>query len=327
MARRRLLQRASAFAPFLFASTIVLTEAGCPKCAAPVGVFLYGYPCAYGPCELVRLDSVEGIEVSYAFEDGPLTPCDVASCGDDSGGCGSDPNGRYRVVAHDGERSWEATVDVTEYSCISGGAVVELTVGDPPPLPCLPVGDPVAPVVGTLTWQTEGLSGTGDFPEAPGGAEATSNTSLLLNEEMELFADDEVIVGVDAGGARWQLRLPVGDLRERGEGVFPLASDGRTLSAEFVGICGDAVCNAMGPVDARLSVELASGQGLPWPEIVSNDFVRRYRLTYDSGSVLADATASQGCEACGDLAISFDLTFERTSSDYRLIDDGSCAMQ
>lgn len=334
MAPRTFLQHASALAPVFFASAIFLGEAGCPKCAAPVAVTLYGYPCEYGPCERVQLDSVGEIELSYAFEGGPLTPCDTIYCGDDSGGCGSDPNGRYRVVAQDGEKSWETTAEVTEYSCIVGGAVVELTVGDPPPIRCLPVAEPVTPLAGTVTWQSEDFSGAADLPGNPAGAAAVSTATFFVlegdaleGEEPALFEDDEVLVSAEVGGARWQLRLPLGDLRERGVGTFPLAAEGDTLSAELEGICGNAVCSAFGPVEATLTVELAAGEGAPWPDIVTDDYVRRYRLSYDSSSVLSGATSSQGCEACGVLAIAFDLSFEHTSGDYGLVDDGSCAMQ
>lgn len=303
--------------PYLLSIGVLLSEVGCPKCAYPVQVEVYTYPCEYAPCDAQHTYDVS---LEYSFEGGPFLPCESGgSCGDDSGSCNADTNGTYRIVARSGADSAEVTTVVEEYSCITGGAKVELTLGG---VKCAPLGATVEPVGGTVDWEVGETAANISFPAGPSGLSVTSSAEVVPGVNNEVTSGDVVTVSLAGSDERWQLSFELGDLRALGVGQY----DVKAVSGDLFGVCAAmSRCTTEGDVEgATLIVEEAEGGALPWPDIVSEGFVRRYRLIYETDHVV-DSAVTADCEDCVAAgAIAVDLNFVRTENDYGLSDEGDC---
>ena len=308
-------------APYLLPVVVLFSEIGCPDCAYPVEVEVFAYACEYAPCEAKQTT----VSLEYSFEGGPFLPCDGTGCGDDSGSCGADTNGTYRIVARSGTQSAEATTVVEKYNCMSGGSAVTVTLGE---LKCPPRAEVVAPVGGTVTWDVGDTAGSAMFPDAASQLQVTSSAVLVQRETDEGRTGDQLAITLAEEGIRWELKFQLGDLRSLAVGEYEIGSEA-DLSGFFLGVCGPGGgCATQGDENgATLIVEEAVGGALPWPDIVTDDFYRRYRLLYQSVDLL-DNAVSTACQDCTvDTSISFDLTFIRSAKDYALDDDGNCSIE
>jgi hypothetical protein len=235
--------------PYLLSMLVLLSEVGCPKCEYPVQVEVLAYRCEYAPCEG---GAATDFTLEYSFEGGPFLPCDGTACGDDSGGCGADTDGTYRIVARSGTHSAEATTVVEEYSCISGGSAVTVTLGE---LKCPPRAEIVTPIGGTVTWDFGDTAGSATFPGDASPLQVTSSAVLLPQETDDGRTGDQVKISLAEEGIRWELTFELGDLRSLAAGEYEVGRDEADLSGFFLGVCGPGGgCNTHGDGDgARAS--------------------------------------------------------------------------
>lgn len=292
---------------------VLVGEAGCPKCAHPIEVQVIQLDCEYAPCE--PSEAVD-VELEYSLDGGPFTPCDGTSCGDDSGGCESETEGTYRII----ERSDEAaatTVVVDAYSCISGGAIATITIGRPK---CPPVVAPSVAVAGTITWNVAASSDSVTLPYPQSELLVSSVASLVPTESGGHDSVDSISVNV--GTAR--LTFELGDIRALGVGQYEL---GAGVAGTLGGVCATGCSTSGDETGATLFVEQAVGGPLPWPATVSDDFVRRYRLVYQTTDLVGDALDTDCSECTSLVSLSVDVTFERTALDYGLSQNGSCRVE
>lgn len=319
---------------FALAAGLSWVNLACPRCTWPVSVSLLTYACETSPCS--DRETVPGADyhLEWSLDGSDWQPCDGTWCGERSEGCGSDPNGTYRIVARRGQEAWETSVVVDDYSCTLGGATVELLVGDaPPPARCEPTAAKVYPVAGTVAWQMGDWGGTIDATAVAEQEAIQSNLDLWLAdpESDEISASERVLVTTGSGESFFAMTLFLDDLRDAQAGasfVVGLEDDG--MSTVLAHPCAPpSHCRATGDqTGATVTVDLAVGGPAPWPDLVTEDYVRRYRIRYEADDLLVSAASTLDCESCTEpLWLSLDLTFERTASAFGLEDDGVCLDQ
>jgi hypothetical protein len=288
-------------------------EAGCPKCAHPIEVQVIQLDCEYAPCEP---NEVASVDLEYSLDGGPFTPCDGTSCGDDSGGCDSETEGTYRIIERSDEEA-ATTVVVDAYSCISGGAIATITVGRPK---CPPVVAPSFAVAGAITWNVGAGSESVTLPSPQSENVVSSAASLVPTEA----GGHDSIDAISANVGPVHLTFELGDIRALGVGQYEL---GESVTGALGVVCATSCSTSGTATGATLFVEQAVGGPLPWPATVSDDFVRRYRLVYQTTDLVGDALDTD-CTGCTNLvSLSVDVTFERTALDYGLSQDGSCRVE
>ncbi|MBW2523835.1 MAG: hypothetical protein JRI23_06655 [Deltaproteobacteria bacterium] len=296
-----------------------------------MSVSLRTYACETSPCDEREAASKADYHLEWSLDGSDWQPCDGTLCGERSEGCGSDPNGTYRIVARRGQAAWETSIVVDDYSCTMGGATVELLVGDPPPPGrCEPTAEKVYPVAGTLAWQMGDWGATVDATTVAEQGAIQSNLDLWLAdpESNEVSAAERVLVTTGSGETFFAMTLFLDDLRAAQAGssfVVGLDNDGMTTLLAHP--CAPPNhCRARGDeAGATVTVDLAEGGPAPWPNLVTEDYVRRYRIRYEADDLLASAASTSDCEGCTEpLWLSFDLTFERRASEFALWDDGVC---
>ena len=288
-------------------------EAGCPKCAHPIEVQVVRLDCEYAPCE-----PSEGVDVDleYSLDGGPFTPCNGTSCGDDSGGCGTETEGPYRIVERSDDTA-AVTVVVDDYSCISGGATVTLTVGRPK---CSPTVARAVAIAGFVTWSIGESSDSVTLPD-PNAESLVGSTAILEPTEGGGHeSDDEIFINIGAT----QVIFRLGDIRTLGAGEYTLDAG---VAGSLSTLCSEPCTTSGDETGATLIVEQATGGPLPWPDLVTEDFVRRFRLVYQTADLVGDALETD-CSGCSTLAaLSVDVSFERTALDYDLSQTGYCRVE
>jgi hypothetical protein len=74
-----------------------------------------------------------------------------------------------------------------------------------------------------------------------------------------------------------------------------------------------------------VNVETATGSEAPYPQLVTSDFVRTFRLDFDTTSVQARDATGAACDFA--LALQVSLHFTQTAADYVYDADAPCVCQ
>jgi len=314
---------------------VLATNLGCPDCPPPVAVVFLEAACETSPCSDYVSVPNPGVRLEYSKDGGERRPCGMNTCAaEHSGGCGGSANGRYEVFAtYDNGVEVSDTVAVRDYSCTDGGGQVEFFVGELPPFPrCAPTAEPSTAVAGSATWGLEGWSSGIDVQMAEDGDLVQSTIELSLTGEGgdEVVAEERIRIARNEIDRALTVNIRLGDLRDAtvGETFVVGMADDFAFDVSFFHECvAEINCLTIDDVDG-VTVEVLEVEGgpAPYPAIVTDDYRIRYRLSFDRADVVAAAAdTSDGCATCdAPLSLAFDLTFERTASDFAVVEDADC---
>jgi len=212
------------------------------------------------------------------------------------------------------------------------------------PWPCPTVSlRPRTPVSGTVLWSVGEDSGNLTYPSGTpgayeeGGAVAggLGNTVRVDPDTQSFVLDDWIVMDPRTDATRLRADFHLGDPRDWEVGSHPierLYQDRRRPETfwEVRLYFDDTACKSCRSCEAFVNgvafeVLEAGGSLTPYPEVVSEDFRRRYRVRLDVHDLVGHRYEDGGPVECASRAsLVFDLTFERTSSDFLIEPDRFC---
>jgi hypothetical protein len=284
-------------------------------------------------------------QVLYSFEGDTFTACHATtqgtttwSCGDRQvGGCNDCiDEGTYVVRVIDGlGDTHEQIVEVVDESgvCARGG-VIAIDVSIPS---CAPGPIRLSAVAGMFTWSGPAGSGSFTYPADDEAAPVTAEITFVAIGTAEV-PDFSMHTTVRVAGGP---EITDGDMAAL-VWTLPVADDLRTLlsgaevtlaSSSVATFCDGASddegpCQLSGSETITLTMDDASGDIDGWPLLVSDDFVRTFRIDIDTSDAATEARdVSPECEtpACDvPIQTTASLTFELRADDFALEEDGHC---
>lgn len=175
----------------------------------------------------------------------------------------------------------------------------------------------------TVTWTFRGQpaeSATGFVAQSPSGADCAFefNKGWIFPgfgdggaETVDSGFSDLICAGGGSGHFDFVLSK-LGDPRAWSVGTFPLTAAGGSAASDLgSGSCPVAYLNGM---TMTVTVETATGGAAPYPKLVTDDFERTFRLSFDSSSVTP--TMSDGLPCDYPLTAQVSLHLTQTAADY-----------
>ena len=187
----------------------------------------------------------------------------------------------------------------------------------------------------TVTWSVAGepsqtISGLVPYPPAAGQCSFRYTKGWIID-----YADpkERVIPGfvnlqcdsVGGGGFDMGIQDP-GDFRTWQAGSWQMAAAGGSVIAD-IGVSGGLPCNGLyfDGMELSATIETATGSPARFPGVVTNDFVRTFRLDFDTSTVTPANSGGQTCNFSVSAQVSVHLT--QTAADYLVNPDASCGCE
>lgn len=151
-----------------------------------------------------------------------------------------------------------------------------------------------------------------DFPSA--------NREQVINGYVNLQCSSVAGGGFDMG-----IRDP-GDFRTWQAGSWQLAAAHGKVLAD-VGPSAGLGCNGLyfDGMELNVAVETATGGPAPFPQVVTDDFIRTYRLDFDTSTVTPTRSSGEPCDVSISAQVSMHLT--QTAADYVVNPNMSCGCE
>jgi hypothetical protein len=192
----------------------------------------------------------------------------------------------------------------------------------------------------TVTWSLQGAApqtATGFVPNPP------SDTGCSFD-----FSGPGEIIGPFAGGPEQvqqgylyvhcgsgnhgELALfisKLGDYRDWPLGTFTIVTGARSLGADYYSGASTADgCGRSADIDGvviTVTVETATGSRAPYPQLVTSDFNRTFRLDFDTSTATTTTRAGHPCDPPIAAQVSLHLT--QTAADYVYDPNAICACE
>src|SRR5262249_44946095 len=120
----------------------------------------------------------------------------------------------------------------------------------------------------------------------------------------------------DPGGGGFDMGVwDPGDFRSWQAGGWQMAAADGSISAD-IGASTGLPCNAvyLNGIEETLTVETAAGGAGPFPQVVTDDFVRTFRLDFDTSTVTPTKNGGETCAFSFSAQVSLHLT--QAAADY-----------
>jgi hypothetical protein len=186
----------------------------------------------------------------------------------------------------------------------------------------------------TVTWSVAGatpetITGLVPYPPSAGECSFRYSKGEIINRgiaESWIFGFVNIQCGsVGGGGFDMGIRDP-SDLRTWQAGSWQMAAANGGVLAD-IGSSAGLGCNGMyfNGMELSVTVDTATGSSVPFPKVVTDDFVRTYRLDFDTSTVTPTRPSGEPCGASLSAQVSVHMT--QTAADYILSPDAPCGCE
>lgn len=121
----------------------------------------------------------------------------------------------------------------------------------------------------------------------------------------------------------------LGDIRDWPAGTFTMVAPTGSFGMDYFGSSAANDCNGvaaeMEGVVMTVTVESAAGSRAPYPQLVSGDFVRTFRLEFDTSNATSTSSGGESCDF--PIVAQVSLHLAQTAADYVFDADAPCVCE